>query len=420
MGQACCKNTLGITMPASGDAALLRADQPRPRPIPNEDAHCFAPTRTKIWELPEQVHCSVVGTCLSTADLRKLLTKLGAVRPGDTDHELHSRAVALASQATPAAKLLHKLLDTTHALAIRQFARADTEDAVRRLWQDSCDRGDIPGPYWALLTHQATSYTMRRDAFGHVHMLSHLVGAANRADIRRLAALEAAKTALEAVVERQQDQLQAALIERDKAAQALQAAPVRIVQGATPDPAASQRLIELEHKLAAETARRENAEQRAATLDQAVERDRQARLAAEAERNALAQDLAAAEAALQMRHPGDTPDLPRMDGQSLLYVGGRPHQVTAMRALSEALGASLQHHDGGVDEQIGLLAGLVNRADFVLFPVDCISHEAALAIKRLCRQAGKPFIPLRSAGQGAFLAALATLQTPARPRVAAA
>ncbi len=49
------------------------------------------------------------------------------------------------------------------------------------------------------------------------------------------------------------------------------------------------------------------------------------------------------------------------------------------------------HHDGGVDERNGLLAGLVGRADLVLFPVDCISHDAALTVKRLCRQLGKPF-----------------------------
>jgi hypothetical protein len=412
MGQACCKNTLGIGMRTPGEPDLPRAGS-RPRPIPNADAHCFAPTRTKIWELPEQVHCSVVGTCLSTGDLRKLLTKLSVVRPGDTDHALHSRAVGLASQATPGAKLLHKVLDATHDLAIRQFARVDDEAGVRRLWQEACERGNIPGPYWALLTHQATSVTLRRDAFGQVHMLSHLVGAANRADIRRLAELEAAKAALEAVVERQQDQVQAALIERGKATQALQTAPARIVHAAAPDPVASQRLAELEHRLAAETMRREKAEARAAMLDHVAERDRAARLAAETERKALAQELAAAEMALQRRYKDDVPDLPRLDCQALLYVGGRPHQVTAMRALSETLGASLQHHDGGVDEQIGLLAGLVSRADIVLFPVDCISHEAALAIKRLCRQAGKPFIPLRSAGQGAFLAALATLPAPA-------
>jgi hypothetical protein len=251
-------------------------------------------------------------------------------------------------------------------------------------------------------------------------MLSHLVGAANRADIRRLAALEAAASAREAAIERQQDQLQSAFAERDKAIRALQAAPVRIAPDPAPDLAAAQKLLEVERRLVAETARRENAEARAAALGAELERDRAARIAAETDRAALAAELAAAEAALQARHKGDAPDLPRLDGQTLLYVGGRPHQVTAMRVLSEALGARVEHHDGGVDEQIGLLAGLVSRADIVLFPVDCVSHEAALAIKRLCRQAGKPFIPLRSAGQGAFLAALTALPAPDSPRVAAA
>ena len=46
------------------------------------------------------------------------------------------------------------------------------------------------------------------------------------------------------------------------------------------------------------------------------------------------------------------------------------------------------------------------RADLVLFPVDCVSHEAALAVKRLCRQFGRPFRPLRSTGTSSLLAAL--------------
>jgi hypothetical protein len=49
---------------------------------------------------------------------------------------------------------------------------------------------------------------------------------------------------------------------------------------------------------------------------------------------------------------------------------------------------------------------LVSRVDAVLFPVDCISHAAMLLVKRLCRQAGKPLLRLRSAGLAPFCAAL--------------
>ena len=38
--------------------------------------------------------------------------------------------------------------------------------------------------------------------------------------------------------------------------------------------------------------------------------------------------------------------------------------------------------------------------------VDCVSHAAMSLVKRLCHQAGKPFVPLRSAGLAPFYAAL--------------
>ena len=156
------------------------------------------PRRTKIWEFNTNLHCSIIGTCLSTSELRQVMRKLGLAMPESTDHELHAAAVSLAGRHDKAAKLLNKALDARHHLAIHQFAKADTEEAVRALWRDAVGRGDIPGAYWATLTHPAATHAVIRDAFGEVHMLSHLVGAANRADIRRLCQLEADNVELRA------------------------------------------------------------------------------------------------------------------------------------------------------------------------------------------------------------------------------
>jgi hypothetical protein len=45
-----------------------------------------APRRTKIWEFGANLHCSIIGTCLSTAELRQILRKagvpLGRTMPG--------------------------------------------------------------------------------------------------------------------------------------------------------------------------------------------------------------------------------------------------------------------------------------------------------------------------------------------------
>jgi hypothetical protein len=59
-------------------------------------------------------------------------------------------------------------------------------------------QGNIPGAYWAALTHPATTQDIVTRIFAGVHMLSHVVGTANRADIRRLQQLEAGNAALSA------------------------------------------------------------------------------------------------------------------------------------------------------------------------------------------------------------------------------
>jgi Uncharacterized protein conserved in bacteria (DUF2325) len=53
------------------------------------------------------------------------------------------------------------------------------------------------------------------------------------------------------------------------------------------------------------------------------------------------------------------------------------------------------------------LPGLVSRADHLFFPIDCISHDAASTIKRLCRQLEKPYYPLRTASLATLVSALA-------------
>jgi hypothetical protein len=83
-----------------------------------------------------------------------------------------------------------------------------------------------------------------------------------------------------------------------------------------------------------------------------------------------------------------------------------------MRAFVEGAQAEWLYHDGGVEERKGLLAGMVSRADAVFFPVDCISHDTVAVVKRLCRQAGKPYVPLRSTSLTSFMAALGRFERP--------
>ena len=159
---------------------------------------CIAPSpsvqgqRRKLWEIRPDLHCSVLGTCLSYADLLKIGRRAGFV-PSETatEYDVHNYFVHRAEEPGRLARLMHKTLDTKYRAAVHASQMAQCEESLDAFWSRSVEEGDIPGPYWALLTHPLVTDPLIVRAFGDVHMLSHLTGSANQADARRLTGLEA-------------------------------------------------------------------------------------------------------------------------------------------------------------------------------------------------------------------------------------
>ncbi|PGH57147.1 hypothetical protein CRT60_11740 [Azospirillum palustre] len=410
-----------LSLPGQGLAPLLPTDRP---PLPLDAAASSGPSsglvasrRDRIWDIHPSLHCSIVGTCLSAAELRRLLVKLdGATARSLSDHALHKRGVILAGKGGTEGKLLHKTLDRRHEAAIRRFSRATTADAVRDLWRRSLEDGDIPGAYWAVLTHPATDDALVQEAFGEVHMLSHMVGSSNRLDLARLRRAEQALGDRDDTIARQQARLQAA--GREKAElrgrlEVLDAICARLsaaeADRTAPDPAGRDSEVALlRRRLDDERARYASLAARMAETEGALAETREAFAAMEKHADALQAELAAQERAMAGHGPSE--DAPRtLEGYTLLYAGGRPSLVRQVRSMAERRGAVLLTHDGGIEDSPTLLPGLLGRADIALFPVDCISHHAAERIKALCRDAGKPFLPLRTASLACFLAAVERL-----------
>lgn len=392
-------------------APLVLVERPK-------DGPRHVPRRAKIWELSRYLHCSIIGTCLSTVELRHILAKSGFVTDSVCDHELHGKGVTVAGQTDVAGKLLNKALDRCHRQAINQFGKAKNAADLGGLWNDARARGDIPGAYWAALTHPEASDELVRRMFGEVHMLSHLVGAANRADIRRLTELEAENGRLQEKLQRQEAHLREGISRRDATIRELNQLLARRISeqvvdsdaiSAPSELATVKALVaDLELRLGAESRRRIALEARSARLVEDARKDGEARAAAEARERSLQEELEALEASLVTPPDGahEFAATNRLDSVAVLYVGGRPQQQSSLKIFAAPRGIAMLFHDGGIDDRHGLLAGLISRADAVVFPVDCVSHEAALAVKRLCRNAAKPFVPLRSSGISSFLAAL--------------
>lgn len=309
---------------------------------------------------------------------------------------------------------MNKALDDRHEAAIRRFARASSSAQVRELWLEAFEQGRIPGAYWALLTHAATERPLVEEAFGQVHMLSHMVGSSSRVDIVRLRSLERDLGERDEKIARQQARLAEASRERSellrrvadmegdaRRSQAIQRAAAELTSG-------SDGISSLVRRLEAEKAHAGELAARLTGLERQLEKERGLSAALNKRNRQIQHDLNALEAELQGEADvaGDANADAGLGGRTLLYVGGRPGLMTQLKAVVARRGGTLLSHDGGVEESLAALPGLISRAHAAFFPTDCVSHSAAEQIKKSCRDQQKLFVPLRTASVANFLAAI--------------
>ncbi len=407
--------------------ALARAGQP---PVA-EEASSAAPKparRTRLWELKDKFHCPVIGTCLPMDELARLARRHSFSGDLRDEFTLHVEAVGWAGSRNPVSEDLQRHLERKYAGHVARFERVPTDAEVLTLWKEHFAHGEVAGPMWAALTHKAASDETRHAVYADVHMLSHQVGAGLAADARRLIFMERQNDALAAALERERRERAAAEagLHRRIAEQEAELAALRDAR--TDAAALRERLAAFESgtamvdmgrrlmSLAASNAQLLASAERARPLEGALKdaEDRAAALARErddlaAERDALERLLLAGEAN-EAACDGQCDDCGnRIAGRCVLCVGGRTALLSQYRALAERLGIRLVHHDGGQEESLSRLPDMINGADAVLCPTDCVSHAAYYKLKQHCKRTGKPCLLFKGAGVSGFAVALARL-----------
>ncbi len=271
----------------------------------------------------------------------------------------------------------------------------------------------MEGAYWAVATHPLASESLFNEVFGYIHMLSHLVGASNRADLKRLLELETEKDLLLEQLNSARRQMRDGWASRDKELQNLRALLARQLSDAPPSPEDAEAstvrktVKNLETRLNAEKARRTSLEARLAPLLQLCNEQSLKLERYKTETISLKSEIAG----LEQYFSNEESTALDLQGKTVLYVGGVAKGIKFVRAATEKMGASFLHHDGGQEQATILLRGLIGRADIVLVPLDFVSHEAALICKSICQQQSKPFFPLAHAGVGSVLRILCQLES---------
>jgi hypothetical protein len=385
--------------------------------------------RRKLWHLPHRFHCAVIGTCLEVDELRGLAPEVGL---GDlselSDYDVHTRFVGMAGEKSPLSQRLQGLLDRRYRGALRRFRRLRDEDGLREQWRADVAEGRIAGAFWALVSHPATTSGLAYEVYGEIHMLGHQVGAGIRSGLRRLSELESRNQELTAQLRQAEARAnehlsakQRALEERDRWRERAREAEARAERAETSlkewqegerTRALQRRIEQLEREVRHHDRRAQRAEQAPAAV------------AAEGVPEPRADTPSAAESPAPAARGGgvpegcgDQPCRPDLSGRCILCVGGRRGLSDRYRQVVEAAGGEFLHHDGGIEHGDQRLNQLLERADHVVCPVDCVSHQATRCVKDHCKRSGLPCLFLESASVTALSRALPRLQgQPARPQ----
>ena len=395
--------------------------------------------RKNIWELSTHHHCSIVGTCLTIGEARAIGKKVGVrcPNPDDLDSTVHSILVRESATKNTVSVLLNKALNKKYESSIRTFKRCNSSKEIRDLWRDSFDAGNIPGPYWAALSHPDIDYEVTIKIYSDVHMLSHLVGSSNRADIARLSELEfeladALEKNKSLIIKNQKklSQLRNEIssyqktigkLERensnfkmrlfvDSPSQSVEEINEEFSQGVLlsgesytallSEQAHSESKIVRHNLRLVDEVDRLNGEKRELKSKLELAQDKLEGLLAE---------LHSANSFIQAFITNNDVNVPKCNlfGKCILYIGGREGNICRMCDLVTKMNGRLIHHDGGKEDSMSKLKGAISSADGVIFPVDCVSHSSALEAKKLCKKMVKPFMPIRSSSLSSLVTGLA-------------
>lgn len=352
----------------------------------------LASRRRRIWELGPACHCPLIGVGLPLDGLRKLVGKaLGGAVLAD-DYHVHVGAVTECGARNRLSQALQKELERRYASVVKRFHAAKTAQQLGQLWRAAMIEGDVPGAFWAGLTHARCDGALEEQMCRDLHMVQHQAGASVRADMHKLHALQQHNANLSSELvqfkQRSGAQLLEKLLELDQRnALLMQARELAIGRDGV---IASLRfdLAQLQASVPGLESRTCLAqrvcqmEQREQALKLQIVELKQDKLQAPA---AGVESPAPASAAAPVR----TPMPIRLLDQSVLCVGGRSGNVATYRALVEGGGAQFAHHDGGLEDNVKLLDASLAAADLVICQTGCISHGAYWRVKDHCKRTGK-------------------------------
>jgi hypothetical protein len=395
--------------------------------------------RKKIWEIDSSFKCSVIGTCMTRSELRKLSReKVYAIASDCDDYQLHMDFIGISKMPDLMGKNLHKYLEKKYRSDTRKYFKVATDAEVEVLWNEDILEGRVHSAWWGVITHPRISMDLVNRLYGQLHMMGHDSLSSSYKKKIAIEDLKAKVTALEEVLtaERQMYLEEKRKLKEQLSVLAMETDGINILIRENQflrEKLASQKQRNAESQNTAfESTQRTNINPHAINISardsnlegsselqflrekqvinkKKVEEMKQILCELEQQKVEQAQEIVSLEKMLlqfmnqeeacEICADQDTEKCPgrNLCGQTVLYVGGLNKMVPHYRQMVENLGGCFIHHDGGKEVSRNILPKMLITADAVLCPIDCVSHDACNCVKKMCKQNRKPFVLMRSA-----------------------
>ena len=364
-----------------------------------------APSRLPIWEVNHCFKCPVVGICITHAEQKRMLKKMGLLEKSDGPFEMHETLVASLDKENRLSRRIDNLLERKFGKQAAVLLQLDDQPFLAT-FREALESGKVEANLWATAVSPDLSLTCRRAVFGDIHMSMHWNGeqlmqfkrklSRQRQDMermeQRIAEFSRQRRDLKREAnghKREKNELKAALAaERRKKAQLHQAMahasnPGREKDRKQSDHAMQCEIDSLRRQLDLARQHIVSLEEKNLRLSSRLKQQQKINRHAREETRNIITEMTAINRCDE--------SCPSFDlcKKRILIVGGVTRMETLYRDLIESSNGVFEYHDGYVNKGAKGLETRLKRADMVLCPVNCNSHAACSIVKNLGKKHNK-------------------------------
>ena len=369
--------------------------------------------RKSLWEISVFYHCSIIGTCLTIPEQKKMLAKEKIPYKNYSLYDIHSTILLNAREENRISCRITKLLNRKYRSEILDTSDCD-EGEFLSIWGEKLKVGEICGLYWAAMIRGGFTAGTRIRLFGDVHMLSHINGGEVRGSLKEAVGIKDENDTLNKILKQEKETrkemkkrltvLEDNLTEMERNYNRVIIQNGRLIEKLT-EIHSDNNLNKLEAENTALKNRLSQSEDKLKNYEQVVEslKNEKGKLISNLSslketNNYLKSELDSSIHQFFNIYQQCDESCPAFDlcAKRILLVGGITRLSFLYRELIEEKGGVFDYHDGYMRGGEDVLENQIKRSDFVLCPVDVNSHNACLSVKRICKKSRRSYQMLPS------------------------